>query len=231
MALPNQGGDASPQAGAPDYASTRPRLKHGWTKGMGMARKRGKRWTASGYDKALKRKVHLGTYATKREALAAEADHRLKGKPTGAETCDQFAERWMRDFPRPRKSTTMTNEEHTKAFARDFKGIKLGDVDRPTARAWALKHRHDLTTVRAMFGDALRDGLVPYNPFAELRIARGRGRKDIVALTESELMELADLAVDRRDGAWRVRSRVSSDDPVRRLRWRSPRRAIRAAPR
>jgi integrase len=163
-----------------------------------MARKRGKRWTASGYDKALKRKVHLGTYATKREALVAEADHRLKAKPTGAETCNQFAARWMRDFPRPRKSTTMTNEEHVKTFAKDFKGVKLGDVDRPTARAWALKHRHDLTTVRAMFGDALRDGLVPYNPFAELRIARGRGRKDIVALTESELMELANLALDRR---------------------------------
>ena len=163
-----------------------------------MARKRGKRWTASGYDKALGRKRHLGTFDTRRKAAEAEAAWKLRSHSTGRETCDEFAARWMRDFPRPRKSTTMTNDEHTKTFAKDFKGVKLCDVDRPTARTWALKHRGDLTTVRAMFADALRDGLIDFNPFAELRIARGRGRKDIVALTESELIQLADLALDRR---------------------------------
>ena len=39
-----------------------------------MAHKRGKRWVGSGYDKALGRKRHLGTFDTKKEASQAEAD-------------------------------------------------------------------------------------------------------------------------------------------------------------
>lgn len=163
-----------------------------------MATKRGKRWAASGYNKALGRKVHLGTYDTKREAVRVEADWKLRTRKTGGETCGEFAERWMRDFPRPRASTRRTHAEHARRFAADFADVKLTDVDRPTARAWALKHYSDLQAVRAMFGDALRDGLVDINPFANLRLPGSRGRKNIVALTESELDALADLALDPR---------------------------------
>jgi integrase len=49
-----------------------------------------------------------------------------------------------------------------------------------------------------MFEDAVRDGLVDANPFAELRLAGSKGRKHIVALTETELHALADLALDPR---------------------------------
>jgi hypothetical protein len=66
------------------------------------------------------------------------------------------------------------------------------------ARRWALKHKSNLAAVRAMFGDAMRDGLVDVNPFAELRLTGSKGRKDIVVLTEAELHELADLALDKR---------------------------------
>lgn len=160
-----------------------------------MTRKRGKRWTASGYDKALGYTKHLGTFDTRKEATAAEADHVLKAKPTGAETCDRLAERWTVDYPRPRASTNRHNAERVKAFAEDFKGVKLADVDRPTARAWAMKHRSNLPAVRAMFGDAVRDGLVDLNPFSELRLPGSRGRKDLVTLTETELVALADVAL------------------------------------
>jgi integrase len=163
-----------------------------------VARKRGKRWTASGYDKAAGRKRHLGTFDTRKEAVRAEADWRLRNRATGSEGCDEFAERWTRDYPRPRASTNQTHSEHVRAFSKDFKGVKLSAVDRPTARTWALKHRSDLAAVRAMFGDALRDGLVDLNPFAELRLPGSRGRKDLVALTESELTTLADCALDER---------------------------------
>ena len=61
-----------------------------------MARKRGKRWTASGYDKALGRKRHLGTFDTRRKAAEAEAAWKLRSHSTGRETCDEFAARWMR---------------------------------------------------------------------------------------------------------------------------------------
>lgn len=163
-----------------------------------MARRRGGRWTASGYDRRLKRKVHLGTFDTEREARDAEADHRVKSRPSSRETCNDFAERWTKDYPRPRASTNKHNAERVSRFAEDFKGVKLSDVDRPSARVWALEHKGNLPAVRAMFGDAVRDGLIDANPFANLRLPGSRGRKDIIALTEAELTALADLALDPR---------------------------------
>lgn len=160
-----------------------------------MARKRGKRWVASGYDKALGYTRHLGTFDTRKQAVEAEADHLLKATPTGHETCDQLANRWTTDYPRPRASTNRHNAERVKRFAKDFKGIKLTAIDRPAARAWAMKHKSNLPAVRAMFGDAMRDGLVDANPFAELRLPGSRGRKDLVALTEPELTAIADVAL------------------------------------
>jgi integrase len=160
-----------------------------------MARKRGKRWTASGYDKALGYTKHLGTFDKRKEAEEAEADYLLKTRPTGKETCDAFAERWIRDYPRPRASTNSHNAERVKRFAKDFEGAKLTDLDRPAAREWALRHPSNLSAVRAMFGDAMRDGLVAANPFSELRLPGSRGRKDLVALTEVELVALADVAL------------------------------------
>lgn len=160
-----------------------------------MAHRRGKRWVASGYDKVLKRKRHLGTFDHRAGALRAEADWRLRTRATGRETCDEFAERWVRDYPRPRASTNKHNAERVQRFAKDFKGVKLADVDRPTARDWAKLHKSHLAAVRAMFGDAMRDGLIDLNPFADLRLPGSPGRKDIVTMTESELKALADLAL------------------------------------
>ena len=48
-----------------------------------------------------------------------------------------------------------------------------------------------------MFTDAIDDGVHPGpNPFANLRLEQPRGRKDLVALTEPEVHQLADLALD-----------------------------------
>jgi integrase len=163
-----------------------------------MAHRRGKRWVASGYDRGLKRKRYLGTFDTKREAERGEAEWRVRSRPVGREACDSFAERWPSDYPRLRASTNEHNRERVKRFAKDFRGVRLSDVDRPTARAWAQQHRANLPAVRAMFGDAVRDGLVELNPFAELRLPGSKGRKDIVALTEAELHALAYLALDSR---------------------------------
>jgi integrase len=163
-----------------------------------MAHKRGKRWVATGYDKSVKRKRHLGTFDTKKEATNAEADWRLRTHPTGDETCDQFADRWMRDYPRPSASTRRTHRERTRRFAKDFEGVKLPDVDKRRARTWARGHPNDAPVVATMFADAMRDGLVDRNPFAQLRLPRSRGRKDIIALTETEVIALADLALDPR---------------------------------
>lgn len=155
-------------------------------------------WTASGYDPAVGRKKHLGTFRTAKEARDVEMAWKMRRKAASVETCDSFAARWTRDYPRPRESTNKHNLERVKAFGEDFKGIRLGDVDKPTARKWALSHRGNVPAVRAMFGDAERDGLIPANPFANLRLPGSKGRKNIVALTEPELIELAALCRDPR---------------------------------
>lgn len=163
-----------------------------------MARRRGKRWVAEGYDRATKSKRYLGTFDTRKEATQAEAEWKLRAKATGRETCDRFAGRWTTDYPRPRVSTNRHNAERVKRFAQDFKGVRLAEVDRPAARAWVLKHPSCLSAVRAMFGDAMRDGLIADNPFTNLRLPGTAGRKNIVALTERELLALGALALDDR---------------------------------
>jgi integrase len=45
-----------------------------------------------------------------------------------------------------------------------------------------------------MWEDARRDGVCQGNPWSNLRLRQSRGRKDIVALTESDVHELADVA-------------------------------------
>jgi integrase len=45
-----------------------------------------------------------------------------------------------------------------------------------------------------MFNDAMNEGLVEHNPFANLRLPQSRGRRDITALTPAEVARLADTA-------------------------------------
>jgi integrase len=160
-----------------------------------MPRKRGKRWTAKVYDASLGYTKDIGTFDTQREAKEAEADFLMR-TPQGKETCDEFAARWVTDYPRPRASTNKHNAERVQRFAKDFKGVKLAAITKPQARTWAMEHKGNLGAVRAMFGDAVRDGLITSNPFAELRLPGSKGRKEIRALTERELHELADKALE-----------------------------------
>ena len=176
-----------------------------------MAHKRGKQWIASGYDRTLKRKVHLGSYSTRRDALMREAEHKLRTRPAGRETVGSFAGRWVADYPRPRLSTNTSNADRVKPLIRELGDVRLTDLTRPMARAWALKHRWALPAARAMYGDAMNDGLVDFNPFASLRLPGSEGRKRIVALTENELQELADQALKAwpDDGwAWSYRAMI-----------------------
>jgi integrase len=46
-----------------------------------------------------------------------------------------------------------------------------------------------------MFADAHRDGLIAANPFTNLRLETPKGRKDLDALTEKEIAQLANAAV------------------------------------
>ena len=61
-----------------------------------------------------------------------------------------------------------------------------------------MKHPSNLAAVRAMFGDAVRDGLVDINPLRRATHCWIEGAEELVALTETELHELAGCALDER---------------------------------
>jgi integrase len=156
------------------------------------------RYGVSVYDKALGRKRWIGTYATRREAKEAEVEATRLSSVQGSETCDDFAERWLADYPRSARATRRTYRYALRQFQKDFARVRLRDLDKPTARRWALgQPRANVLVARTMFTDAINDGLHPGpNPFGNLRLEQPRGRKDLIALSEDELSRLADCALD-----------------------------------
>jgi integrase len=136
----------------------------------------------------------LGTFATKKEARAAEQSHMpARG---GSLTVDEFAAVWLKDYKRPSTSTNRNNRYALNGFRKEFGRRRLASLERPEAGRWARKVPYSqYRAVRTMFADALRDGLVPQNPFAQLRIPVPERRRHLDVLTESEVCELADGAL------------------------------------
>ena len=162
-----------------------------------MIYRRGKRYGARVYDPVSTRQRWVGTFETRREARRAELEATHRPAHSRTEDCASFAIRWVDDYARPAAATVRTNRYAVKKFADDFGGTPLADMDRPTARAWAKRTpQSNVRVVRAMFTDAINDGLHPGpNPFANLRLEQPRGRKDLIALTEPALRDLADSAL------------------------------------
>jgi integrase len=161
-------------------------------------KKRGKRWQARPYIPGVSH-VWAGTYDTEEEATAAAeakvAEHHTR--PPRQETITSFAERWVRDFPRPKESTNDRYGSDAKRFAKAVDPSdkrKLHEVKVPEAMAYAQRRKHDLGALRAMFSDARKSGLVTTNPFSELGISKGPGRSEMTPITEEELDLMGALA-------------------------------------
>lgn len=155
------------------------------------------------------RKKWLGTFDKKSEAQQVERDFYLK-RPRKAhtETCDSFAARWLEDYPRSPGSkrsrgpaTVQTYTYALRAFAREFAGVLLGEVSRPEARRWALKNKSSVGPVRAMFTDAVRDGLVRDNPFSNLGFERPSRKAKLEQgwLTPADIETLQGCALEVHD--------------------------------
>jgi integrase len=156
------------------------------------------KYAVSVYDPTLKRKRWVGTFATRRDAREAEREASRRRLGTLSRlTVDEFAELWLARYARPALATRRNYVYALKRFRNEFGSVRLAELDRLTARAWAMQQPHsNVRAVRAMFSDAFNDGIHPGpNPFANMRLEQPRGRKDLVALSESELFELADAAV------------------------------------
>src|SRR4051794_13804124 len=162
-----------------------------------MIVKRSGSYGVSVYDRALGRKRWVGTCATLKEARELERREAASLGAVGNELCAEFADRWLTDYPRAAAASRRTYRYALRAFKEDFARIRLRDLDKPTARSWALRvPQSNVRVARAMLGDAINDGLHPGpNPFSNLRLEQSRGRKDLTALTESELQALAETTL------------------------------------
>jgi integrase len=160
-------------------------------------KRRGERWTALPYIPGRGGKQYAGTFDTEAEATKAALAkiEELRRLPANLETVKSFADRWVRDFPRPKESTCEKYHRAAQAFTEQHGSRKLNEITRKMARAYALDHKADISVLRAFFGDAMDEDLILDNPFARLGISTGAGRKNIVAITREELDELADVAL------------------------------------
>jgi integrase len=170
------------------------------------------------YDPAIKRKRHVKPsdygltpppetasertwqrFAERLERVALAArDAQAAGRTD--ETCKSFATRWPDDYVRGKRgrergeSTREHNRERVRAFGVRFADRTLRSIDRQTARDWAAEHPGTVPALRAMFTDAVGDGLAESNPFSRLGIEKSKGREDIIVLTVEEVDGLAAIA-------------------------------------
>jgi integrase len=158
-----------------------------------MIIKRGSRYGVRIY--VAKRQVWVGSFRTRQEARLAEREALMRVRPANEETVAEFVERWLRDFKRPRASTNRHNAYMVKPLVAEFGPVKMSDIPRRRAREWALRHRGSVPVVRAMFNDALNEECVTTNPFVNLRLDQRRGRRDLAALSEAEVRDLADASL------------------------------------
>lgn len=160
-----------------------------------MIVKRGSKFGVRVWDKRESKMRWLGTFDTKGEAKNAEARATLKPRRSKPVTVAEWSAVWLSDYVRPAAATRTNYRSGSKRVVEELGTVLLADVDRPLAKKHANAWPHSVTKVaRAMFGDAMRDGLIDFNPFTGLRIETPRGRKDIDALTEVQIHELAGIA-------------------------------------
>lgn len=117
----------------------------------------------------------------KRQAREAEARYRdrLNARKTD-ETCASFAERWLVEWPRQASGTRALYAQAAKRFADEFGPTHLNEVERMSARAWALGVPRNISKiVGTMYEDARNIGLVTHNPFSNLRLPKTEKTEEV----------------------------------------------------
>lgn len=139
----------------------------------------------------------LGTFDTRAEAKRAEADATLT-PAAGSMTVEQWARVWLGRYQRPALATQRTYRYAIDRVIHDIGSMRLAGIDRPTAKAYANDWPRSVARVaRTMWADALRDGVCQHNPFTSLRLETPKGRKDLIALTEPQIDQLATVACEQ----------------------------------
>lgn len=133
-----------------------------------------------------------GPWKTKRQAETAERRHREKlDRQRTEETCGSFAERWLEEWPRKASATRALYKQAADRFAEEFGPTPLGEVERLSARTWALTVPRNLSKIiGTMYEDARNVGLVESNPFSNLRLPAVEKTEEISPPTLEEFHQL-----------------------------------------
>lgn len=146
---------------------------------------RGNRWVSKFQRRGRQHWTPGGPWETKRQAQEAEQRYRdrLEARRT-EETCATFAARWLEEWARPEASTRRLYAAAARRFADHFASTPMGEVERLSARAWALTVPRSVSRViNTMFEDARNVGVVEANPFSNLRLPATEKRSTISAPT------------------------------------------------
>jgi integrase len=182
---------------------------------IGKPRGKSKTYPVYVYDPALKRKVYVGscpkvgsrsgdplTDAKALEALKEREFQQHGGRGRVSGTWSAYAKRWLdvKHGPGTRRASAATkahNDGALKPFLETYGPRRLSDlIPRDEALDWAHGHRWQARVVSAMFADAMDEGKILVNPFANRQMEQPRGRKDIEPITEEELEQLATIAFE-----------------------------------
>lgn len=157
--------------------------------------KRGTKHGVKVWDPDRKRYRWVGTYPTLAEAVEAE---RAASLAPGRDrlTVTDWARLWLSGYSRDAAATRRTYAYAVKQIVQALGPRGLDAITRPQARQLAGQWPRGTTRVaRTMWADAVRDGICEHNPFTNLRLETPKGRKDIEALTEPEVLALAAVAL------------------------------------
>lgn len=142
------------------------------------------------WDPATGKPRWLGTFDSEQAAKEAERE-----ATTNVLTVERWGEIWLSDYARAAPATRMVYRQAVRTISKSIGKLRLDRLERRTARRLANEWpRNTHAVARTMWNDAIRDGVCKENPWANLRLTQSRGRKDLIALTEQEVSELADLA-------------------------------------
>jgi integrase len=152
------------------------------------------KWIAKFQLRGQQHWVPEGPWSTKRHAEEAERRHRDRlDARQHDETCASFAERWLEEWPRREASTRQLYAQAAGRFAADFGPTSLGEVERLSARTWALGVPRSLSKIiGTMYEDARNVGLVESNPFSNLRLPATEKTEEIQSPTMAEYRTLLD---------------------------------------
>jgi hypothetical protein len=168
-----------------------------------MIRKRGGSYGVKVWNPATGKDEWIGSRRNLKDArkIEREAEQRFARSNTTEILVGDYGKRWLdvKHGPgtrRPQVTTRIHNENAIKPFLETFADRRMNSFLRREALDWSAAHPHNAKAVSAMFNDAVDDEYVESNPFANRRVKKSRGRRDISPLTLVEVNRLGDIALD-----------------------------------